>query len=183
MTRLTHPDRPTRQATRLADFDYSRAGSYFITTCTQNRVCLLSTIVDGGVCLTPSGEMVLHWWVELNRKFAPRISTDACVIMPNHIHGVVVISDLDLQGQFISDEVPTRALPEVMEWFKTMSTNGYFRGVKGQGWPPVDKRLWQRGYHDRIIRSARELNRYRQYIERNPARWEFDKNHPNMATM
>jgi putative transposase len=66
---------------------------------------------------------------------------------------------------------------------KTMTTNGYFRGVKEQGWTQVNKRLWQRGYHERIIRNERELNRYREYVGRNPARWEFDKNHPNVAMM
>lgn len=61
-----------------------------------------------------------------------------------------------------------------MDWFKTMTTNAYIRGVKEHNWPPFPGRLWHRNYYERIIRYERELNNIRQYITNNPARWACD---------
>ena len=69
-------------------------------------------------------------------------------------------------------------LPTVVQWFKTMTTNEYMRGVKRFGWTPFRGRLWQRNYHEHIIRDDQSLNRIRQYILDNPARWEFDRENP-----
>ncbi len=63
---------------------------------------------------------------------------------------------------------------DIMDWFKTMTTNAYIRGVKELNWPPFPGRLWHRNYFERIIRDERELNNIREYIINNPARWEED---------
>jgi REP element-mobilizing transposase RayT len=65
-----------------------------------------------------------------------------------------------------------------MQWFKTMTTNEYIRCVKTHAWPLFDGRLWQRNYYEHVIRSEESLNRIRQYILDNPARWEFDRENP-----
>jgi REP element-mobilizing transposase RayT len=62
-----------------------------------------------------------------------------------------------------------------MQWFKTMTTNAYIRGVKQDGWRPFPGKLWQRNYYERIIRNERELNAVRQYIQDNPVRWTEDQ--------
>ena len=72
-------------------------------------------------------------------------------------------------------------LRRVVQWFKTMSTNEYIRGVKQHGWPPFPGRLWQRNYWEHIVRDETELNRIREYIVNNPARWETDQLHPEQA--
>lgn len=68
-------------------------------------------------------------------------------------------------------------LHEVVQWFKTMTTNAYFRGVKEQSWPPVNKRLWQRNYYEHIIRDDAELNDCSDYIINNPLNWHTDENY------
>ena len=66
-------------------------------------------------------------------------------------------------------------LSAVVQWFKTMTTNEYIRGVKQHGWKPFPDRLWQRNYWEHIIRNQQELNQIRGYIRNNPERWEYDQ--------
>ncbi len=80
---------------------------------------------------------------------------------------------------------PHRAAPtnhpslfDIVDWFKTMTTNGYIRGIKENQWPPFDRHVWQRGYHDRIIRNDRELDGIRAYILANPSLWALDIDNP-----
>lgn len=87
---------------------------------------------------------------------------DYSVVMPNHMHGVVLLSG------------GCSALPCVMQWFKIMTTNAYMRAVEVQGWLPFEGRLWQRSYYDHIIRNEADLNRIRDYVATNPARWTAD---------
>ncbi len=70
-------------------------------------------------------------------------------------------------------------LPRIVQWFKTMTTNEYIRGVKQFGWPRFDRRLWQRNYYEHIVRNDDELNRIREYIMNNPLKWELDRENPN----
>jgi REP element-mobilizing transposase RayT len=65
-------------------------------------------------------------------------------------------------------------LSAVVGWFKTMSTNEYIRGVKQLGWPPFDRKLWQRNYYERIIRDDASLRNVAFYIDNNPAHWRND---------
>jgi REP element-mobilizing transposase RayT len=67
-----------------------------------------------------------------------------------------------------------------MQWFKTMTTNAYIRGVKNDDWRPFPGKLWQRSFHDRIIRDGRELARIRRYIANNPAKWDEDRENSTM---
>ena len=178
-----------RRSIRLKDYDYSQSGAYFVTICAQNRICLFGTLVDGTVQLNDAGQMVEHWWFELNRKF-PAVETDEFVVMPNHCHGIVLITDsivgADLRvgpapkaGQGAHTGAPLRPhLSTVIQWLKTMTTNEYVRGVKTGAWAPFNRRLWQRNYYEHVIRSEESLNRIRQYILDNPARWEFDRENP-----
>ncbi|MGH2558284.1 MAG: transposase, partial [Thermomicrobiales bacterium] len=73
---------------------------------------------------------------------------------------------------------PKPSLSQIIQWFKSMTTNDYIRGVKVDGWPSFNKRLWQRNYHDHVIRNDRDLDRIRAYIEGNPARWPDDPENP-----
>jgi putative transposase len=73
-------------------------------------------------------------------------------------------------------------LGAVLDWFKTMTTNEYIRGVRTLGWPPFDRRVWQRNYYEHIIRSEPELDRIRAYIASNPLRWALDMENPLART-
>ena len=184
------PDKHHRRSIRLQGYDYSQNGAYFITICTQNRECLFGEIMDGRMQLNVAGEMVCRWYRELENKF-PDIECDAFVCMPNHVHFIVVNVGADLcvrpnpanehagngdhpnQGEHTGS--PLRA---VVQWFKTMTTNEYIRGVKQHHWPPFPGKLWQRNYYERIVRNENELTRIRQYIIDNPAKWDMDRENP-----
>ena len=72
---------------------------------------------------------------------------------------------------------PTTSLPDIVQWFKTMTTNAYIRGVKELSWPPFPGRLWQRNYYEHVVRNEDDLNRLRLYIQDNPRKWLEDENY------
>ena len=139
--------------------------------------------------LNDAGRMVEKWWRELANKF-PLADLDEHVTMPNHFHGIIVIVDRrerekDLFHARKSEDqiaqamagVPEKsaAIPEIVRWFKTMTTNEYIRGVKELGWPRFDRKLWQRNYYEHTIFSLKTLRNIRQYIRANPLMWPYDR--------
>ncbi len=164
----------------------------------------MGDIVDSEMCPNDAGRMVGQWWVELNRKF-PNTDVDDFVVMPNHVHGIVRINpvganlcvrppvgldgDLDDRSPVCSDVDPGgqgahagAPLHTIIQWFKTMTTNYYIRGVRQSGWRAFPGRLWQRNYYEHIIRNEAALHRIRQYIMDNPARWDEDDENPENWT-
>ncbi len=166
----------SRRSIRLKNYDYAKAGAYFVTICTQNRSCLFGEINDGELLLADPGRMIGMWWLELSSKF-PTASLDSYVVMPNHIHGIVSIEQ---KADCMTDQgAPACApLPTVIQWFKTMTTNEYIRGVKSGSFPPFEGKLWQRNYFEHIIRNEKELDLIRLYISQNPAKWHLDRENP-----
>jgi REP element-mobilizing transposase RayT len=96
--------------------------------------------------------------------------------MPNHFHGIIQIVGADL---CVGPDTKCEILPRMMKWFKSQTTNAYLRGIKQSGWGPFIGSLWQRSYHDRIIRSEEELCILRAYIKENPEKWQEDNENPN----
>ena len=86
-----NPDIHHRRSIRLRDYDYSLPGAYFVTVCTQDRVCLFGNVAGNTMRLNDAGQMIEQWWFELNRKF-PTVESDEFVVMPNHFHGIVIIA-------------------------------------------------------------------------------------------
>lgn len=181
------PDIHHRRSIRLRGYDYSQFGAYFITICTQNRECLFGDIVEGEMVLNDAGKMVNRWYCELGNKF-PDIQCGEMVVMPNHIHFIVINVGVDLVGADLrvcpdsgeqqgeqQGEHTGSPLQRVVQWFKTMTTNEYIRGVKSKKWPRFDKRLWQRNYWEHIICNENEYQRIARYIRNNPAQWEQDQ--------
>ncbi len=70
--------------------------------------------------------------------------------------------------------------PEIVQWFKTMTTNEYIRGVGTLGWSPFPGKLWQWNYYEHVIRDEVSLNRIREYIVNNPPQWEMDRENPDI---
>ncbi|MHC9511682.1 transposase [Kangiella sp. M94] len=159
-----------RRSIRLSNYDYSSPGAYFVTICTQDHQCLFGNITNNGdMELNAAGAMVKQWYKELEHKFVSS-TLDYFICMPNHVHFTVFL------GQ-TRRSAPTN-LNSIVQWFKTMTTNDYIRGVKENGWPTFNKRLWQRNYWERVIRSETELQKFRGYIKTNPTRWHLDKLNP-----
>jgi REP element-mobilizing transposase RayT len=86
------PMRQRRLFRRLKGYDYAQAGVYFVTIYTQNRACVFGEMTDGAMCLNAAGRLAATLWSDMSVRF-PEIDLDAFVIMPNHLHGVVVLSD------------------------------------------------------------------------------------------
>jgi putative transposase len=187
-----NPDIHHRRSIRLRDYDYSRTGAYFVTICTSNRECLFGNIHDNKIDLNDAGRMIEEWWEKLPDKF-PTIDKDASVIMPNHFHGIVAIVGAAPCGRPtsgrtspVSNQIPQghpqggpTALGNILDWFKTMTTNAYIRGVEQYRWQPFPGKLWQRNYYEHIIRDENDLNSIREYIITNPARWADDEEKPD----
>ena len=166
-----------RRSIRLAGYDYRQAGAYFVTICTRRRKCFFGRIRDGRMVLTAAGRMVQQAWDEIPIYYPP-IEIDEFIIMPNHIHGIVVIPDtgqpLGVAPTELSTELSRReslSLPDVVHRFKSITTMRYIRGVNKNGWPRFPGKLWQRNYWEHIIRNDAALNHIRKYIRNNPAKW------------
>ena len=158
-----------RRSIRLPGYDYTQAGWYFVTLCTQDHVCLFGRIVDGRMQLNSPGRMIDMAWNRLP-DHQRNVEIDTHIVMPNHVHAIVVL----LPG----DEERPLSLADIVRRFKTFTTRHYVIGVKRHGWPPFSGRLWQRNYYEHIIRNERSLNKIRQYIADNPARWPDDPENP-----
>lgn len=187
-----------RRSIRLRGYDYSRVGAYFVTVCTQNQLCLFGEIVNGAMELNGAGRIVQYVWEEIPIHYQD-IETEEFVVMPNHIHGIIVIAGpphkqikpvgaaprVCPDGGRPQGVAPTAdhlgpglSLPEVVERFKTMTTKRYADGVRKSGWRAFSGKLWQRNYYDHIIRNEDDLHRIREYITNNPTRWPSDEHNP-----
>lgn len=200
---IFNPDIHHRRSIRLQGYDYSQAGAYFITICTQNREYMFGEIVGGKMVLNHAGNMIQTVWDEIPFHYAG-IDIDEFIVMPNHIHGIIVIVAVGAtpcgcpvstprgcpdvsgkpqeQGQ-AQGPAPTGdmgitgtlSLGDMVHRFKTMTTKRYADGVKQSGWPSFPGKLWQRNYWEHIVRNEMELDRIREYIHTNPTQWESDR--------
>ena len=160
-----------RKSLRLKAWDYSGAGYYFVTVCTQDRAHLFWDMDVGRAGLEPAptnalGELVAQTWLGLPAHTVG-IHMDKFVVMPNHFHGIVALEN----GCVGAGSKPARTpLPEVMRQFKTFSARkiNQVRGTPGQA-------IWQRSYYDHIIRDESDYLRIWQYIDTNPAKWKEDE--------
>lgn len=198
------PESRNRRSTRLKGYDYSSNGAYFISIVTQGRSLLFGDVVDSEMHLNDAGEMVQRCWEEMPKRF-PSIAMDQFIVMPNHMHGVVVIQQpvvdvgtplhqpavgapldqpavgaplVGAQETGTTTRVAPTRLGDVIGAFKSLTTLEYSRGVDSKGWQSFDKRLWQRNYHEHIIRNEREFEDIREYIWNNPLAWDLDKENP-----
>jgi REP element-mobilizing transposase RayT len=174
-----------RRSIRIPGHDYTR-GTYFVTIVTFERQCLLGDVVDGEVQLGDMGMIVTQEWL-LSAELRPEIGIDEFVVMPNHFHGIVTLlrpqslkpsdgaRDAGPHGRAprgTADQPSVRAprsLGSFIAGFKGAAT-ARINAVRGMAGVPV----WQRNYHERIIRSEDELTRTRQYILDNPLNWPND---------
>jgi REP element-mobilizing transposase RayT len=142
---------------RLTGWDYSANGAYFLTFCTSQRVRAFGEVHADGVRLSVLGTALAQQLLEITRA-RPGLCLDAWVIMPDHLHLIVVY-----EGQ------PEHRMPVdllVAELKATVTWAARRRGLLAPRQP-----LWQRGFYDRVIRTEGELRQLREYIATNPCRW------------
>ncbi len=171
-----HPLKP-RRTMRLRGYDYRRCGIYFVTVCTHQHTQLFGWIESGKMRLTDLGEVVEKEWLH-TAKARKGIQLGEFVVMPNHVHGLVIVtSEIDQSGSSAdltkyaqrSDTLQPRSLGAIVGHFKAaVSRRARTLGID------CNKPIWQRNYYDHIVRNEKSLNEIRQYIMQNPARWEED---------
>lgn len=165
-----------RKSLRLKNYDYSQNGFYFITICIQNKECLLGEIIDQEMILNHAGRMIDTIWHEIP-KYYEGFKIHEYIVMPNHIHGIIEISSRR-GGPLCPPELdssPTGlSLSDMIQRFKTMTTNKYIYGVKNHDWKVFPKQLWQRSYYEHIIRNEKTLEEIQTYIINNPKNWDKD---------
>ncbi len=199
---ISNPKIYHRRSIRLQGYDYSQAGAYFVTICTQNRKPVFGNVipVGAGPCACPAmvlndaGKMIQTVWCEIPFHYIGT-EIDEFVVMPNHIHGIVIIVGATPRGCPVSSPrgcpdpsilgqaqgpAPTGttrplSLGDIVHRFKTMTTKRYVDDVKQSGWQSFPGRLWQRNYWEHVIRDDMELDRIREYIHNNPSQWESDR--------
>jgi len=178
------------ESTRLQGWDYSREGLYFVTICTHDRKHFFGEIVAGEMQLSPIGEIVAEEW-QKTPQIRPNVELDERIIMPNHLHGIVVITHALKMSDSTNVETFQRNVstgPDVsakrpapvarLQPNSLGSIIGQFKSV-------CTKRIWAAGFrdfawqtrfYDHIIRNEKSLNKIREYIATNTLRWEEDRN-------
>jgi REP element-mobilizing transposase RayT len=170
------------ESTRLRGWDYSAPAWYFVTICTKGHACCLGRISQGQMVLSEMGAIVAEEW-QRTAVIRPDIRLDAWVVMPNHLHGIVIIDSGGTEAQSVGFE---RARPDRAH---SAAKPGQLRpgslgAIVGQVKSACTKRIrglghinfdWQPRFHDHIIRDEAELARIREYVLNNPAKWELDR--------
>ena len=154
-------EQPKRKKNRLQSYDYSQNGAYFITICTEKRKNLLASVV-GAILDRPAHVRLTEWGQAVEQAILkipqcyPDVRLEKYVVMPNHIHLLLVI-----------DTIPGR--PRVAPTISRI-----VQQTKGLATKMIGKPIFQKSYHDRIVRSDAEYDMIWQYIDTNPIRWEQD---------
>jgi REP-associated tyrosine transposase len=173
-----------RRSTRLPDYDYAGRGGYFVTLCTQGRMCLFGKVAEGKMLPNPLGEIVRdEWFKTADIRPHMRLHDAEFVVMPNHIHGIIWILR-DPSSTFVraTGRSPRQSpcgprpgsIAAIVAGFKSATTSRINRMRNTPGAP-----VWQRNYFEHIIRPGESLERIRRYILENPPRWAFDPENPH----
>jgi len=174
---MVKPSDQYRKIIRLKDYDYSSAGYYFVTIVSYKRKNIFGEIIDGQNNLNPLGIIVEKTWREIPAHF-PYIEVDSHIVMPNHFHGILIISEIRAQHVRAQHAEPlreTKAQPLglIIRSFKSAVTKrvhdlGLFIGEK----------IWHRNYYEHIIRDEEDYQSIAEYIETNPLNWQYDHDNP-----
>ena len=165
-------DLPERKPTRLKNYDYSSPGAYFVTICTQNRRCVFSDIIVGAIHESPVAELTEYGKIadttikKLNSRFNVKIPK--YVIMPNHIHMIIEITNPENIGAIRESPLQSRSLISKIIGYMKMNISKEIHKIN------PDEKLWQRSFHDHIIRGDKDYDKIWEYIDTNVLRWEMD---------
>ena len=201
---LTNQKQPYRRSVRLQSYDYSQSGFYFVTICTQDQKCMFGEIVNDEMYLNGAGSIAQSTWSTLPERF-PHVELDQSVVMPNHVHGIVVLAGYTSmrRGDIYTAKVPERFMHAKGKVYQDHTTNmalqhsrinqvhtadavnrvptlgeiiRTFKGAATYRIRSEGKRdfAWLGRYYEHIIRNDDDLDRIRQYIVNNPARWTED---------
>jgi putative transposase len=168
------PQNRHRRSIRLPEYDYTQTGAYFVTVVTYGRDCLFGAVVDGEMQLNDFGKITDKCWRAIPEHF-PSVELGAYVIMPNHVHGIIIISAVG--ARHASPLPPNGPAPHslgaIVGSFKSAVTKRIGREYNAIG-------IWQRNYYEHIIRNDHDLQRITDYIHANLLRWNDDDENPEL---
>ena len=177
---------------RLQNWDYGRNAAYFVTICTQGReyyfgeilpvqtpnlgVCTTTMNLQSTMQLSPIGKLAEKYWMEIPQHF-PFVQLNAFVVMPNHVHGIIIIDrDDDIYGDTV--QTPESGVSTFASWKPgTLGViiNQYKRAVTINARKINPGFAWQSRYHEHIIRNNASFERICNYIISNPEKWDADR--------
>jgi putative transposase len=168
------PQKHHRHSVRLKGYNYTKPGAYFLTICTYNRECLFGDIADGKMILNAFGKIAEAEWLR-SPEIRSYVELDEYSIMPNHVHGIIMVHE----NVGATRRVAPTDKPHGPKPGSVGAIVGQFKSVvikqinRSRGTPSAP--VWQRNYHEHIIRDEMELNRIREYIRQNPLKWAEDR--------
>lgn len=190
-----NPDKHHRRSIRLQGYDYSQAGLYFITICCEDRICRFGHVKNGTMILNKYGQIAYNEWMK-TPEIRPNVKLHEFVVMPNHIHGIIQLLDIG-RGELHSPDdnelhspddklhLPddNRGVCKTPLRGPSQTIGAIVRGYKSSVTKQINLlrafdtpiKLWQRNYHDHIIRNEQSYQRISEYIKNNPAKWDDDK--------
>ena len=183
---------PRRKNVRIKEYDYTLGNWYYVTICTHNKKCILGKIINGKMYLNEYGKIVKECLLESQTHFQ-NVEIEYYVIMPNHIHCIIIIdskSELKISNEDVSpgaadtgwetqplqtkQKILKPSLGQIVVYIKYQSSRkiNIMHNTKGE-------KLWQRNYFEHIIRNEMDLYNVRNYIKFNPLKWDIEKNYPD----
>ncbi len=188
-----NPDIHHRRSIRLKGYDYSQAGWYFVTSCVQDRKCVFGKVENGEMLLNEYGKIADQQWAKLPERFANMV-LDVWQIMPNHMHGIILMTDIvgatlavapdkntDAQNDFGiatgagASPAPTKTVGDIVGAYKSLVANDCLAIFKQNNPGKMMGKLWQRNYYEIIIHGEPSYQRISDYIVNNPGKWDNDK--------
>lgn len=187
-----------RKAMRLKGYDYSSAGMYFITICTQNRICVFGEIEDERMMYHSAGRIAVDCWEEIPEHF-PHAVLHEYIVMPNHVHGIIELKCIEdiypanTVHRTKTDNSDFNRFQHMVPLSVSSIVKGFKIGVTKRLKYPTDRKepcshsnghqetsvtqssIWQDRFHDHIIRDEEEYFRISNYIINNPKNWKKDK--------
>lgn len=172
------------RSTRLSYWDYGYNAAYFVTLCLQERQQYFGEVTDGKMVLSEIGEIACKCWIDIPNHF-PFVKLDEFIIMPDHMHGIIIIDKPIVGNHHSNDIVETQDLASLPPDYvhqpnrfgpqcKNLASivRGYKIGVSKDAHKIDPNFSWQSRYYDRVIRDNQSLNNIRDYIIDNPAKWD-----------
>ena len=154
-------EQPKRKRPRHPGYDYSQPNAYFITICTKDKRSFFGPVGADSI----SARMIRRTFLETIDSFS-YVTCPIFTVMPNHVHAIIQIERADIES------APT--ISEIIQAFKRYSTLEYIKLVKNGCVSPFKGKIWQRSFHDHVIRDEAGFLKIWNYIDGNPSKWEED---------
>ncbi len=174
------------ESTRIPGYDYSQPNWYYITINTKNHRIWFGKIIDGKMVLNGYGKTTKDCWYGIPNHFS-NVEIDSFIVMPNHLHGIIIIADQFIKNGVYSDTLSNADISttEVGRYSAISPKTGSLAAIIRSFKAVVTKRIheagdkefnWQTRFYDRVIRNEKELYQIRKYIQLNPLKWDIEKN-------